>query len=60
MGVVSRTRSHSSSREVAIKLTAKGEVHVAQLAPLAHEYEAAADALAQARDTFRKKSDAIY
>jgi DNA-binding MarR family transcriptional regulator len=44
LGVVSRTRSASSTREVAVKLTAKGKAHVARLVPLAHEYEAAATA----------------
>ena len=42
MGIVSRTRSASSTREVAVKLTAKGKAQVARLAPLAREYEAAA------------------
>jgi MarR family transcriptional regulator, organic hydroperoxide resistance regulator len=42
MGVVSRTRSASSTREVAVKLTAKGQAQVARLVPLARAYEAAA------------------
>jgi MarR family transcriptional regulator, organic hydroperoxide resistance regulator len=42
MGIVSRTRSASSTREVAVKLTAKGKAHVARLVPLARDYEAAA------------------
>jgi DNA-binding MarR family transcriptional regulator len=42
MGVVSRTRSASSTREVVVKLTAKGTAQVARLVPLAREYEAVA------------------
>jgi len=42
MGVVSRTRSASSTREVIVKLTAKGNAQVARLIPIAREYEAAA------------------
>src|ERR1700686_2474963 len=42
MGVVSRTRSANSTREVGVKLTAKGNAQVARLVPIAHEYEAAA------------------
>ncbi len=42
MGVVSRTRSPSSTREVMVRLTAKGENQFARLLPLAREYEAAA------------------
>ena len=42
MGAVSRTRSASSTREVVVKLTAKGKAQVARLVPLAREYEAAA------------------
>jgi DNA-binding MarR family transcriptional regulator len=42
LGVVSRTRSTSSTREVVVKLTSKGKAHVARLIPLAHAYEAAA------------------
>jgi DNA-binding MarR family transcriptional regulator len=41
-GIASRTRSASSTREVVVKLTAKGKAQVARLAPLAREYEAAA------------------
>jgi MarR family transcriptional regulator, organic hydroperoxide resistance regulator len=42
MGIASRTRSASSTREVVVKLTAKGKAQVARLAPLAREYEEAA------------------
>lgn len=42
MGLVSRTRSASSDREVEVKLSAKGRVLVARLIPIAREYEAAA------------------
>jgi DNA-binding MarR family transcriptional regulator len=42
MGLVSRTRSPSSSREVAVELSAKGRVLVARLIPIARQYEAAA------------------
>ena len=42
LGVVSRTRSASSTREVVVKLTAKGKAQVARLIPLAREYETAA------------------
>ena len=39
MGVVTRTRSASSTREVVVKLTAKGNAQVASLIPIAREYE---------------------
>ena len=42
MGVVSRTRSANSTREVVVKLTAKGNAQVARLVPIAHDYETAA------------------
>ena len=42
MGVVSRTRSASSTREVIVKLTAKGNAQVARLIPIARAYETAA------------------
>ena len=42
MGIVSRTRSSSSTREVVVKLTTKGKTQVARLVPLAREYEEAA------------------
>jgi DNA-binding MarR family transcriptional regulator len=42
LGVVSRTRSASSTREVVVKLTAKGKAQVARLIPLARDYETAA------------------
>ena len=60
MGIVSRTRSASSTREVAVKLTAKGKAQVARLAPLAREYEAAAiggvrpDELATVKSALRR------
>jgi DNA-binding MarR family transcriptional regulator len=39
MGVVTRTRSASSTREVVVKLTVKGNAQVARLTPIAHGYE---------------------
>ena len=42
LGVVSRTRSQSSTREVVVKLTAKGKAQVVRIFPTAREYEAAA------------------
>jgi DNA-binding MarR family transcriptional regulator len=42
MGLASRTRSASSSREVEVKLSAKGRAVVARLIPIARQYEAAA------------------
>jgi len=42
MGLVTRTRSASSNREVSIRLTPKGEALVARLIPVARSYEAAA------------------
>jgi DNA-binding MarR family transcriptional regulator len=42
LGMVTRTRSASSNREVAIKLSAKGNALVARLIPIARHYEAAA------------------
>jgi MarR family transcriptional regulator, organic hydroperoxide resistance regulator len=47
MGVVSRARSASSTREVVVKLTAKGSAQVARLVPMARAYEA--DAIAGVR-----------
>jgi DNA-binding MarR family transcriptional regulator len=44
IGVVSRTRSANSTREVVVKLTAKGNAQVARLIPIAHDYEAVATA----------------
>ena len=41
-GLVTRTRSTSSNREVAVALSAKGETLVARLIPVARGYEAAA------------------
>ena len=41
-GIVTRARSASSNREVAIKLSAKGNTLVARLIPIAREYEAVA------------------
>jgi DNA-binding MarR family transcriptional regulator len=60
MGIVSRTRSASSTREVVVKLTAKGKAQVARLVPLAREYEAAAiagvrpDELAMVKGALRR------
>jgi MarR family transcriptional regulator, organic hydroperoxide resistance regulator len=42
MGVVTRTRSASNTREVEVRLTAKGSAQVARLVPIARAYEAAA------------------
>jgi MarR family transcriptional regulator, organic hydroperoxide resistance regulator len=39
LGLVSRARSTSSNREVAVKLSAKGAALVARLIPIAREYE---------------------
>jgi DNA-binding MarR family transcriptional regulator len=50
IGLVTRTRSASNNREVAVKLSAKGEALVARLIPLAHQYEAAAIAGLPAAD----------
>jgi DNA-binding MarR family transcriptional regulator len=44
VGLVTRTRSMSSNREVAVALSAKGNALVARLIPLAREFEA--DAIA--------------
>jgi MarR family transcriptional regulator, organic hydroperoxide resistance regulator len=41
-GLVTRTRSVSSNREVAVKLSAKGNTLVGRLIPIAREYETAA------------------
>jgi DNA-binding MarR family transcriptional regulator len=42
LGLVTRTRSASSNREVAVKLSAKGAALVARLIPIAKTYEATA------------------
>jgi MarR family transcriptional regulator, organic hydroperoxide resistance regulator len=42
LGVVTRTRSASSNREVVVKLSAKGNTLVTGLIPIAREFEAAA------------------
>ena len=42
LDLVSRTRSASSNREVAVKLSAKGEALVGRLIPIAKAYEATA------------------
>ena len=44
MGVVTRTRSASSTREVIVKLTAKGQGQVDRLIPIAIDYETMAAA----------------
>jgi DNA-binding MarR family transcriptional regulator len=44
MGLATRTRSASSNREVAVKLSAKGSALVARLIPVARDYESAASA----------------
>ena len=41
-GIVTRTRSASSNREVIVKLSAKGQALVARLIPIALEYESEA------------------
>jgi MarR family transcriptional regulator, organic hydroperoxide resistance regulator len=43
-GLVTRTRSASSNREVVVKLTAKGRTVVGRLIPIAREYEKVATA----------------
>jgi MarR family transcriptional regulator, organic hydroperoxide resistance regulator len=42
MGVVTRTRSTSSTREVTVRLSAKGKAQVTRLIPLARRYETVA------------------
>jgi len=42
VGLVTRTRSTSSNREVAVKLSPKGDALVTQLIPIGFEFEAAA------------------
>lgn len=42
LGIVTRTRSASSNREVVVKLSAKGAALAADLIPIAREFEAAA------------------
>jgi DNA-binding MarR family transcriptional regulator len=42
LGIVTRARSANSNREVAVKLSAKGDTLVAGLIPIAKGYEAAA------------------
>jgi len=44
MGVVTRTRSATSTREVVVKLSAKGDAQVARIIPIAIEYETVASA----------------
>ncbi len=44
LGLVTRTRSTASNREVVVKLSAKGRALVARLVPLARDYEAVASA----------------
>jgi MarR family transcriptional regulator, organic hydroperoxide resistance regulator len=41
-GIVTRTRSTRSNREVAVKLSAKGTALVGRLIPIAHDYETVA------------------
>jgi len=41
-GLVTRTRSANSNREVVVKLSAKGQTLVARLIPIARDYEVAA------------------
>jgi DNA-binding MarR family transcriptional regulator len=42
MGLVTRTRSANSNREVVVKLSPKGQTLAARLIPIARDYEAAA------------------
>ena len=56
LGVVSRTRSARSTREVVVKLTAKGKTQVARLIPIARDYEAAAIAGVRAQELAILKS----
>jgi DNA-binding MarR family transcriptional regulator len=42
LGLVTRTRSASSNREVAVELSAKGETLVGRLIPIARDYETTA------------------
>ena len=42
MGLVTRSRSASSNREVVVELSAKGRALVQRLIPIARDYEAAA------------------
>jgi DNA-binding MarR family transcriptional regulator len=44
LGVVTRTRSAASTREVVVKLSAKGNAQVARIIPIAIEYETVASA----------------
>ena len=60
LGVVSRTRSTSNTREVMVKLTPKGNAQVARLIPIANDYEAIAiaglrpDELAALKNALRR------
>ncbi|MDE2375275.1 MAG: MarR family transcriptional regulator, partial [Hyphomicrobiales bacterium] len=42
IGIVTRTRSPNNTREVEVRLTAKGNAQVARLVPIARAYETAA------------------
>jgi DNA-binding MarR family transcriptional regulator len=50
IGVVTRTRSPNDTREVEVKLTAKGNAQVARLIPIARGYETIAIAGLAAQD----------
>jgi DNA-binding MarR family transcriptional regulator len=50
LGIVTRTRSVSSNREVAVKLSAKGDALVGRLIPIARDYETTAIAGLPAQD----------
>jgi DNA-binding MarR family transcriptional regulator len=50
IGIVTRTRSANSNREVAVELSAKGDALVARLIPIARAYETAAIAGLPAHD----------
>ena len=56
MGAVSRTRSTRSSREVIVRLTAKGSTQAARIIPLARQCEATASAGLQPRELAELKS----
>lgn len=56
MGIVSRTRSASSTREVVVRLTPKGDAQVARLIPIARDYEEVAIAGLSSADVTVLKS----
>ncbi len=56
MGLVARTRSANSNREVAVELTTKGSALVARLIPMARQYETDAIAGLSSRELTLLKS----